>query len=149
MATYTSTNYPPAESYPFGGNGVHRPLMDSRTWNLIVNESQTNTPRKAISIMTLICLSTVMGFISAVAIILGLYYYYAVHHAIVPWDVIDYYGSTWSIRNKLIWLDAHDMLFWLIFMLIWTLSTSLMYRVFLYVRFAPFREAKHKGRQDW
>ncbi|KAK1673862.1 hypothetical protein BDP55DRAFT_633476 [Colletotrichum godetiae] len=149
MSTYTSPNYPPAESYPFGGNGVHRRLMDSRSWNLLLNESQTNTPRKAISIMTLICLSTIMGFISAVAIILGLYYYYAVHHVIVPWDVIDYYGITWSIRNKLIWLDAHDMFFWLIFMLIWTLSTSLMYRVFLYVRFTPFREAKHKGRQDW
>ncbi|KAK1720137.1 hypothetical protein CaCOL14_002158 [Colletotrichum acutatum] len=150
MASYTSANSPTAESYPFGGNCARRPLMDSRAWNLIFHESQTNTPRKAVSIMTLICLSTVMGFITAVAIVMGSFSY-AVHWDVIPEDIWDYYGNydfSWSFRNQVIWLDAHDIFWWLVFMAIWMLSTTIMYRVFLYVRFAPFREAKHKGYQD-
>lgn len=150
MASYASSNVPTAESYPFGGNGARQPLMDNRAWNSIFHESQTNTPRKAVSIMTLICLSTVMGFIMAVAIVMGSFSY-AVHWDVIPEEVWEYYEDqdfSWSFRNQVIWLDAHDIFWWLVFTAVWMLSTMIMYRVFLYVRFAPFREAKHRGYQD-
>ncbi|OHF01187.1 hypothetical protein CORC01_03502 [Colletotrichum orchidophilum] len=142
MTTFMTSNKPPAESYPFGGGNGFRSYIDKSNWNFIINESATNTPRKAISKTTIICLSMAMGFITVWAIIAIVHFNFALH-----WNIVDHYQSSWVIDNELMWLDAHGI-FWLaIFVAAWILWTAVMYRMFKYVKFAPFREARYKERQ--
>ncbi|CCF38799.1 hypothetical protein CH063_09797 [Colletotrichum higginsianum] len=116
------------EAFPCSSSGDARQHpINSRSFDIITNDTRTTGARVAVSNTILIGISAAIGFAtvagSDVALLLLLYL-----------------DRPIPISHLLAWE--------LMFMGTWILATWIIYRLLVFVKFAPFRGAKHNERHQ-
>ncbi|KAJ0166132.1 hypothetical protein CTA2_8549 [Colletotrichum tanaceti] len=130
MASCTTRIKMPTEAYPYSSSDAHRhqPVtVNSRSSDIVAKDAGTTRARVAVSNTVLVGISAVIGFVtvagSDVALLLLLYL-----------------DRPIPISHLLAWE--------LMFMGTWILATWIIYRLLVFVKFAPFRGAKHNERHQ-
>ncbi|KAK1994809.1 hypothetical protein LX36DRAFT_683446 [Colletotrichum falcatum] len=117
----------PAEAYPHPGESTSRLSLIGRPIDAITNSQRTTGARVAVSNTILVTISAAVGFFMVV--------------------------GTDAAFLLLLYLDRHmsvgSMVVWeLFFAAVWVAVSFVMYRILVFVRFAPFRGAKHHERHQ-
>ncbi|KAK1965207.1 hypothetical protein LY78DRAFT_658536 [Colletotrichum sublineola] len=115
------------EAYPYRDENTRQSSINSRPIDTITNSQRTTTTRVAVSNTILICISAAIGFmmVSGTDVALLLLFYLDRHMPIgymLAWEL--FFGASWFVVS---WI---------------------MYKLLIFVKFAPFRGAKHTERHQ-
>ncbi|KAK1572993.1 uncharacterized protein LY79DRAFT_594202 [Colletotrichum navitas] len=116
-----------AEAYPYRDEKTCHLSIDSRPIDTVTYSQRTTTTRIAVSNTILIGISAAIGFMMVAGTDVALW-------------LLLYLDRQMPISYMLAWE--------LLFVASWVIVSWIMYRILVFVKFAPFRGAKHSERHQ-
>ncbi|GKT82604.1 hypothetical protein Ct61P_00454 [Colletotrichum tofieldiae] len=114
-------------AYPYRGDDTRQLSINSRAVDIIANDPRTTRTRVAVSNTILIGISAAIGFMMVAGTDVALFLVFYLNRP-MPFD----YMLAWEV----------------LFVGTWAISSWIMYKLLVFVKFAPFRGAKHNERHQ-